>query len=98
MVTSIIRVIFGRVKKTYINVQCKLCNVKTCAQNKMINHVRIKHKEKTAKTDEIIISTFASSVGMCRCAATRAEKISQLIMEMLNGDMFSSVEGESSAS
>lgn len=41
---------------------------------------------------EIIISTFASSVGMCRCAATRAEKISQLIMEMLTGDMFSSVE------
>lgn len=80
--------------------QVTVCKVKLAyhrTTNSIINHLCIKHTEKTAETDDtrFLITSFASSFSMCRFDSTRVEKISELITEIVTGDMLvlSFVEG-----
>lgn len=71
-----------------MNVQCKaVTHYRTTSF--MINHWCIKHKERTVQTynRQSLITSLASSVGMSHCDATGAEKISQLIPNIVTGDM-----------
>ncbi|KAK1172920.1 calcyclin-binding protein isoform X1 [Acipenser oxyrinchus oxyrinchus] len=82
------------------NVQCKICSLKRachCNTSSMINHLKLKHKEKTAEDDsrQSCITSFASSSPRC-CDPAGAEQITQLLTKMITQDMLplSFVEGQ----
>lgn len=71
-----------------------LCHAKAefnSLTNSLIYHMRSEHEgeKKTVETDDRQsgITSLASSVSIHWCDATRAEKISQLIMKMATGDV-----------
>lgn len=87
-----------------MNVQCKLCDMNLVFHktNKLrIKQSQIKHKEKTVEMHnrQSLVISFANvrSVSKCRSDATRAEKISRLLLRIVTEDVLplNSVEGGS---